>query len=432
MITYPSSCKESSDKYPLTAAIVLSVAFLCATHHLPSQVNYDPAAGTQIAALHRSLVHEISCLIIGCIGAYWLYRSSHSVTISKPRIFISLGALVLWSAFSISWAQEPLVSARRIIALVLVMIGAAGTAAYWPRRAIAAFISASSGFYLTLGVIGQIAIGNFMPLNSNYRFAGTLPWNEEGFACLILIMSSLTAMDMNPRYKGIFRILLCYGIIFLVLTRSRSSLVGAVAGILIYVVLTRPLRFHLKAGFSVMASVILLFTAGILDPIFGFLSRNGQGMESLTDRVPLWHNCWPFIAARPLLGYGYDDFWTASHIDYFSGELHWGVSASHSGYIEALLTLGAIGLVLHVSVLVIGGMQGASCYRMSGNYLYALAACLCAVYLLVGAVESVMVVELSPYSFYLFVLFFAFSDTRYEKSHTSTPRTAGCLRTQAG
>jgi O-antigen ligase len=354
--------------------------------------------------MQASVTHEISCLLIGLIGLFWLLRRKQRFVVWKSALLLTSLALVAWCLLSISWAQEPLISAKRIIAFLLVLTGAAGMAVYWRHEAIVAFISISAAIHLTIGLIGEVAASHFTPFQADYRFAGTLPFNQEGFCCLVLVLSSLAAMDMNPRYRNVFRLLFVYGLIFLVLTKSRSSLMGVFLGLTIYVLFTRSLRFKITMGlwFGIVSAGMALL--GLLDRAATVLSRNGEGSENLTGRVPLWEGCLQFIQARPATGYGYENFWTSSHIDYFSDTFRWGISSSHSAYLESALTLGFVGLLLHVSVLLLAAWRGAVLYRRSQNPIYVLATCLCAVYLLVGVLEAVLIVKLSPYSFYFFVL----------------------------
>ncbi len=395
-------------KFPWLCGILMCAALLAAEHHFPSEVMYDSTLNSQIdsqlAGMKSSLAHEISYLFLGSLGFFWFIWHRQRLIRWRTAIPITLIAILMWCSVSIAWAQDPMVSSKRLAAFVLMIIGAAGTAAYWPRTTIVSFISICSAVHLTIGVIGELAAAHFTPWEAGYRFAGTLPWNQQGFCCLVLALSSLAAMDATPRYKQIFRLLFVYGIVFLVLTKSRSSLMALLIGLIIYFLLTSSARFHFGLVLSLGLTTMLLYLTGVTGGIWDVISRNGEGSEDLTGRIPLWKECFGFIRARPVTGYGYQDFWTSSHIYYFASELHWGVSSAHSSYIESLLMVGAVGLVLQILVLLLGFGRGIVLYKRSRNPIYALAACLCLIYLLVGTLESIQVAILSPYSFYFFLL----------------------------
>jgi len=288
---------------------------------------------------------------------------------------------------------------------------------------VVAFIAVSASAHLLLGIVGEVAAGHFMPWLPEYRFAGTLYWNQQGLCCVFLSLSALAAADMAPRSKYVFSFLFILGAAFLVLTKSRSSLVGFGVGLTAYLLLTRSLRFKLWLTLGIGTVGILLFMSGTVYPILDLLSRGGEGADNLTGRVPLWQECLTFAK--------YGGFWTPRHIDYLSGEFHWPISASHSAYIEALLTLGLVGLLLHVSLLFVGFWRASVRFRSSGNPIFALLASFCLVYLIVGVLEAVLVVEPSPVSFYFALLLLGLCFKDGFRAPPSAPTAVGGIASRA-
>jgi O-antigen ligase len=99
--------------------------------------------------------------------------------------------------------------------------------------------------------------------------------------------------------------------------------------------------------------------------------------SSLTGRTEIWGLVISFIAQRPILGYGYSAFWLGASPESFvvNQVLRGPVMYSHNGYLEMLLTLGAIGLLLTV-VLIGTGIKRAVCLsrqRQFGTELWPLA-----------------------------------------------------------
>jgi O-antigen ligase len=181
-------------------------------------------------------------------------------------------------------------------------------------------------------------------------------------------------------------------------------MMGAAAGLLVYYLLTRSLA---KKAFAVMAlavSTLLLSLSETLNSSIAFLSRSAEGTGDLTGRVPLWKLAATFVQRKPITGYGYQDFWTIANVDYFSSELHWTISASHNSYLETLLTLGYVGLCLYVLALIFGISKGRSCFKITHSPIFALAAAICAVLLVVGWLEVVVLWQPSPYNFALALL----------------------------
>jgi O-antigen ligase len=394
------------DAFPWFSAILFSFVILLSENYFPADaLANELSTDVQASILQGSVVRQIGYLIIALIGMAWFVRmKGYRLVAWRSPLLLAFGSLLLWSALSISWSQEPEISTKRLLGYLFMITAAAGASAMWSRGEILKFISLSGAAHLTVGVVGEMIIGNFTPWTSGYRFAGTLPYNVQGFCCLVLGLSSLAASDADPRYKMMFRCIALYGLTFLVLTRSRSSMLGGVVGLLVYCMLTRSLRVKFISVMTLSISALVLYMFGAMDSLIAFLSRNGEGSGDFTGRVPVWQLAQTFVSRRPMTGYGYHDFWTVANVDYFSSEFHWTISAAHSGYIETLLTLGYFGLLLHTLVLVLGFVIGVRLFMMSRSPSFALAATICVVVLVVSTLEVVVLWSTSPYSFGIMLL----------------------------
>jgi exopolysaccharide production protein ExoQ len=386
--------------FPWVMAILISaVLFLAENQFSAGAMDDNNGTDLQASILQGNLIRQIAYPFIGLIGIVWLFRATRYRLLWRSPLVVSFGLLLGWCVLSVAWAQEPAISIRRIVVFFFMMTCAAGAAALWSHTQSVMFISLSGAAHLTIGALYEIATGRFAPWNSDYRFAGTLEWNVQGFCCLLLALSSLAASDSDSRYKAVFRSLALYGLAFLILTKSRSSMVGAAAGLLVYYLLTRSLA---KKTFAMMAfaiSALLLCLSEGLNSSIAFLTRNAEGASDLTGRIPLWKLAATFVNRKPMTGYGYQGFWTVANVDYFSSELHWTISAVHNGYLETVLTLGYIGLCLHVLALIFGVSNGCSNFKMTRSPIFALAAAIFAVLVVVGWLEVVVLWKPSPYNF---------------------------------
>src|SRR5207302_5674108 len=85
-----------------------------------------------------------------------------------------------------------------------------------------------------------------------------------------------------------------------------------------------------------------------------------DSMRTLSGRTQLWTVLWDAVAVHPWFGYGYESFWR-SQSDWISlsqNQAGWQATGSHNGYIVALLSIGAIGLLIFLAclgVLLAGG-----------------------------------------------------------------------------
>ena len=101
-----------------------------------------------------------------------------------------------------------------------------------------------------------------------------------------------------------------------------------------------------------LAFVVLGVTANISAGVVS-MARPDSELITLTGRVPLWRDgLLPYIAQRPLQGYGYGAFWTPQNIWAVSGAVQWPVMEANSAYVEMALNLGVVGLALFVAMAV--------------------------------------------------------------------------------
>ena len=369
-----------------------------------AETNLDAQLDSQVALVQGSALRQLCYFLILCIGVACFTRIKDlKVSWRNPLTFV-YGALLAWCFVSMTWADEPFTSLKRLLAYLFMVIGAAGISLLWSREQTVKFMSFWGAAGLTLGVVAEVVLGGFKPWISDYRFAGTLHENVQGFCCLFLVVSSLAAADADASRKTLFRSLALYGLVFLVLTKSRSSFMGITVALLVYVLLTRSMMTKVWVSAVLGTSALVLYMTDVLSPVIGFLSRNGEGVGNLTGRTELWQLAEEFVRERPLTGYGYQAFWTVQHIDYFSSEFHWQASSAHSSYLESLLMLGYIGMVLHVLVLALGVVLGGLYYKLTKAPIYALAAAMCAALLTVGTLESAVLISAGPYHFGLALL----------------------------
>ena len=84
--------------------------------------------------------------------------------------------------------------------------------------------------------------------------------------------------------------------------------------------------------------------------VSGFTSTLGRD-ATLTGRTDIWAGVLPFVEQSPLLGSGFDVFWTPEIIAAHE------IGEAHNGYLEVLLHLGSIGLLLTTMFLLSCGRK---------------------------------------------------------------------------
>jgi O-antigen ligase len=402
------SKKASPIRYSVPVLLLLTICLLFAEHRPPSEVHgglHDRDVLTQ--ERKGQLPRETAYLVLGVVGAIGTFptlKSRQSKLRWNRRLAVPLSILLAWSTLSLCWSDTPAVSAKRLVVVGLMFLGAFGLTLSWTVDELTKFIAWSAGLCLTVGVVGELINGYLNPLDPSYRFGGTLTWNEQGYLCMILILSSICLIQAKRRVRWIYGALGSYGLLFLLLTRSRGALVGLATSLVLYFFLVMKPMGKILAILMSCAVVLALAIVGSAPHLVDTLDRHGEGSENFTGRGPLWEELLTYVHRRPWTGYGYEAFWTDKTIDDISDDQHWDITAAHSGYIESLLTLGVLGASLHTLVLLVGFAEGVRLYRTTHEVAFFLAACSFCIYLLGGFLESMLIVKPSPISFYLAAL----------------------------
>jgi O-antigen ligase len=329
-------------------------------------------------------------------------------------LFVALVSLVVWIAVSIQWTGNPSVATRRLVIFILILIAAYGLVVKWPRGALLPFIVFASGLLLTLGLLSAMQFGAFAPFTSGYRFSGTLHPNGQGQLCATLALTSIAAFTSVRRNKLVFGVAALYGVTFLLLTKSLTSLAGFLAAITVFTYLRfssgRRIRFVYLGVMVVLIGGLMLSAEGFsLDPIARATGRRADKMVTLTGRLPLWKECVEYISERPFIGYGFEGFWTPERAENIELDIRWRAGAAaggaHSAYIDLWLALGIVGLFFHTAFLLLVLRRAAVIHRVTQAPEFAAAAGLSAQFLVFGALESTMIIRFSAIQLFAHTLF---------------------------
>jgi O-antigen ligase len=159
------------------------------------------------------------------------------------------------------------------------------------------------------------------------------------------------------------------GIILLFIAMAHS--VTAIVACALYVVFMMCLPFFRRMSlrsmvFLIAASILMTVLSaflliGMTPQLAGFLGRD----LTLTGRTDIWALLLQSAHKHPLLGYGYQAFWTG--MDGESGQvymtLHWIFTSAHNGFLEILLQVGMIGLAAVLLMLLKAMANAFVCVR---------------------------------------------------------------------
>jgi len=296
-----------------------------------------------------------ACYLSACILALFHFRQVTSV-FSRSKPLISLMVLALVSAI---WAESPALALRRSLALFgTTLIGALLTARFTPTERIQLL-----SFTLRVLAVGSLLVSVFLP---HYGVESTDPlhlgdWvgvygnkNKLGdYTAIAFLIDCFRPMGLQSKF-------IWFGLYMLLLVKSGSAspLASLLATWLIIKAFQRMRKRHHLSVRAIALSIVVAIGASVAAGLgSGFFQLIFGRSADLTGRIELWRALMPAILQHPILGYGYGSFWAGASGEYYTvaRQLLWVPMYSHNGYLETLVSLGAVGLVLACSFLARGG-----------------------------------------------------------------------------
>ncbi|OUJ69830.1 O-antigen ligase family protein [Hymenobacter crusticola] len=168
--------------------------------------------------------------------------------------------------------------------------------------------------------------------------------NELGMLCVVGI--SCLSFDLYHRHRPTRTIIKMMPLLIaLLLTGSRSSLVGLLLLVLLHIQQSGSRRLQLAGVVGLLLAVPVAIQKL-------FIKQGGlEEVLSLTGRLPFWKALLTEgLPKEPLLGYG---FQRIAYTDYFQSTHTYAAQMTHNTFIQALLNLGLIGLSLVVIQLLL-------------------------------------------------------------------------------
>ncbi len=335
---------------------------------------YDIMKSTQISAgTSRSDINEavdkfgggnpVRNAVIFALGAFaiasLLQRSANRV-----RIRGALGAAIVtflgWAAISPLWGDEPLTTAKKVVGMVFLALAALAMARQSDGPGLLRFTIFSLGSFAATSIVAELVVGSFHPLEPGYRFAGLVHPNAMGSDCAILGIAAFVYARQRPAREWLYYLVVVVAFGLLFFTRSRTALLAGVAGLALGSALLAGPRARLLMGLAGAAIAAAGIAVGhelqdlIADAIsMGRTDAGATDVGSFTGRSEIWAQLWEFVQRRPVVGYGYNSFWSPERLLDVALRQGFASPSAHSGLLEITLSLGMVGGVLLIIVLAL-------------------------------------------------------------------------------
>jgi len=269
----------------------------------------------------------------------------------------TLAALVLLGFASSLWAETPELSFRRCGAAVgATLLGVALAI----KLTLEEQLRLLSWLFRILAILSLACVILFPA----YGISDTVEQEWQGVFGFKNFFGSMMAVSIliewqlptNTRWSKVLnRAALLLSAYLLIRSNSITSLLGIVGTFVlieVYKFATLRLRMPLYATVVTILLTVSLGFVLVVPQSEAFAALLGRSSD-LTGRTEIWRWVVSYIRERPILGYGYAGFWTETASATIEREIGSHIY-SHNGYLDTLLTNGAVGLSLALIFLGTG------------------------------------------------------------------------------
>lgn len=358
---------DSWNWFAVFATLALFVGFFAFEQDVYTSTYINYTAETELREAwteggNRS--RQLGAIGLAALGAICLANSpSRRLRLTDPLLLLAI-LYGLYIVASSTWSIDPDLTRRRLVVLAFFVVALLGLAKRFSPHMIPQMTMVVMTLYLVTGLATELALGTFKPWSGEHRFAGTTHPNSQATYMVVLCLAAWCVHQRPGPLRGIALPLMIVGFVFLLLTRSRTSL----GGFLIAFTLANTVAADKFRYFRVVFSLSWLALALLLVGLFWGVDPQEQATEllnlgrrdtsseeagNLTGRLPLWEELWQYVLERPWLGHGYEAFWTTENFLAIADEIPWAPATAHSSYVECLLDLGIVGLVFTLLAITI-------------------------------------------------------------------------------
>jgi O-antigen ligase len=318
------------------------------------------------ASASGSLQNQVMIASFGALGM--LFLPGAMMRFEKAfRWALGLWVVYLgWGYATLFWTSYEPLTTRGIVAFALVSLGSLGFGAgFYGARPDGARLLLKHVFLA--GMISALVIvlplplhlGQYNPLDPSQRLivAGDFAKYISRpvlSAALVLAMTTVMRLRRWRPWDLLWLLILVSPILIL---KTRGPMLWAMLAFGLVYLLYRA-KVHERAFQAGMLLLIAFgtyvsYSRGALELLVPFLARGDvEETLTLTGRTDLWAALIPEFLERPFLGYGFAAFWNPVNLAIMEGAAGFPVVSAHNGFLEELLSTGAIGLILFLTFWV--------------------------------------------------------------------------------
>ena len=410
--------KHLDHLFVITALLLMSSAFI--SHMVDLSTSISSSAGSAQMQAVWLAVYVVTLLRV---TPYW----RETVRVMRANLpFCIFASLAL---VSMLWSADPMLTLRHGMAFVCCTLFGIDFARRYTLHEQLRLIGVTLWFAILLSCIVQMAAPNFA-LPATFGESDIVDhdaWigifhQKNIFGHVIAVAGVLALSQLTLRKRTVLKVLLAVGVCLAVIAKAKSQTAFVVIFTTAFFLFCLLALRYRRRTLTTLGSAIGLIASSLVvaallnrDSLAGMVGRN----SNLTGRTDVWALVLESISRKPLLGYGFSDFWQTSYDSHrIDALLGWTVPSSHNVYIDIILQLGFIGFGLFCLAYGIAFARAISAMRSTDDP----AARWPLAYLLLATVYGFSESDLFAASSLYWVLFTAACITATRYAPVSEPR----------
>ncbi|MBI5661136.1 MAG: O-antigen ligase family protein [Ignavibacterium album] len=291
-----------------------------------------------------------------------IYKFDEIIIFIKKEKYLFL--FLLWALLSIFWSNFPMVTFKRWFQIFLIYYLFITFLVYFDENEIIKIIKPILYLYLIATIFSVLFIPGAKDLAFNTWRGFSPTKNTLGqIGVISSVLSLIIYLKENlkiKKYIALFFLLL--SIVIVLGTLSSTSYIALfifLSGTALYWLNTKFLQsigagktiFILSLSFSVVLFLIIsVFMPQLTDYIQGIFGKS----ETFYDRGKLWTVMLWHFGQHPLIGCGYQAFWTIENpqLLLLYQTFVWLPNQAHNGYLDILNEVGIVGFVLFMIMIL--------------------------------------------------------------------------------
>jgi exopolysaccharide production protein ExoQ len=414
----PSTRGAWLTKWPWLTAVFLAVVFILASHDFQASRNWQVTTDTDLVNLTERIgegrfQRQLAFPALACGALIMILKPGGRRLSIDGSLAVPLILFITWCFASILWSHDRAITIKRLIVFGSVILTAFAFVRQYRFRDVPFCMLVGTTVMLLVGIVCELLYSPGVS-PEGYRFAGSQHPNHTGINGMMMSLAGLFFFS-RTRNK-LFLAVVALGCVIVVLTKSRTAMLGGVAAMVVYLLMTWPLQRAVFVGavMGLLASGFLgLYMAGLVPPVYEavLLGRQNADPTTLTGRTDIWAAGFSWLqqdSTRMLTGMGYDSFWNAQVTDYIAKVVRFKISESHNAYIDMIFDLGVIGLVLWLVMMftmLVSSVRRWWTKNRAGQIAGAFCVAMVAFVLIHGIAEATFVDCTYPFMFFLMLMF---------------------------